>query len=168
VIEGELADLARREGVSLNLERAAALLEDLQAHWDGEEEAGRAQLAHGLFAALWVDLDARRVVGVQLIEDLHPVRALLEQKDALPSNSLGGRHSDRSGRFCLSAEPTGVESAVAICHGRRTDDGSQRRRQVCDRRGDSSRCKRGAQPLMVRMVRPPSPPERVCRVLHGT
>ena len=75
-IEAEMSTLAPAPATA-NMDRAAALLTDLGCLWDGAGAGERREIAARLFEAVYCDLDARRVVEVQLKRALLPIRSAL-------------------------------------------------------------------------------------------
>ena len=69
-IDTELATLAH-ETEEADLAAIAARLENLSALWADATEEERLQIAAGLIDAVWVDLDGKKVLGIQPADEYH-------------------------------------------------------------------------------------------------
>jgi hypothetical protein len=69
-IDTELAMLAH-ETEEADLAAIAARLENLSALWDDATEEERLQIAAGLIDVVWVDLDGKKVLGIQPADEYH-------------------------------------------------------------------------------------------------
>lgn len=81
---------------SVDLDAAAGLLGDLGALWNAGSAEERRAMARALFDNVWVDLDGRRVVAVQMKNALRPLRRALSTH-MIPDAGL--RRSDTYGRM---------------------------------------------------------------------
>lgn len=80
-IQYELAGLPPMPSVEQRaevLDEVAGLLADLGALWGGATDEERRDIARALFASVWVDLDGRRVVAVQMKSTLRTLRNVLD------------------------------------------------------------------------------------------
>ncbi len=66
---------------TVDLDMAAALLSDLGALWERATDEERRDIARALFDAVWVDLDGKRVVAVQMKSTLRALQSVLISGD---------------------------------------------------------------------------------------
>jgi len=78
----------------VDLDRAALLLRDVHALWDAASAEERRDLVRALFESVWVDLDGKRVVAVQMKEALLPLRSALFMHTAPSGGAPAGLHSN--------------------------------------------------------------------------
>ncbi len=103
-IDTNLDALPVAKHVDVDLDRAAALLEDMRTLWDEANREERREIVHALFEGVWVDLDTRRDFQVQLKSTLSCLESVL------PKHTIANGRTNSDDATCTSSGTDGIRT----------------------------------------------------------
>ncbi len=107
-IDAELGALPTPQRADIDLDRAAALIDDMQSLWSAASREERREIAHALFEGVWVNLDTRRDFQVQLKNTLACLESVLPNRTECTSggtDEIRTRDLLRDRQACWATTP---------------------------------------------------------------